>query len=263
MTRGPLRAAVAFLGARLALRDSAPQKTGINSAQKNQALELSCRLLRECLEDQPDHVEALWCLAAVRSVLGDGEGLAAQAPAMDRPGVSDPRFHFLGAVCALAARNYPQAITLGQRVLPDEKPGSLLEVESRFVMAWAHLHLGQVSAAEESLRRVAASDNSPSAVYARALLGRLSFQRGGHDEAISWWSGVESAARARWNLDEPLRQTVLFSGLTALEEQRFEEAAERFREAGRFGLRDRRLGGLITLALVRAGQCLLYDSPRE
>ena len=37
---------------------------------------------------------------------------------------------------------------------------------------------------------------------------------------------------------------------------------ERFREAGRLGLRDRRLGLLIGLSLFKAGQKLLYaDSP--
>ena len=65
----------------------------------------------------------------------------------------------------------------------------------------------------------------------------------------------------RWSLDDPLRQTVLLAGLKALKEERFEQAADRFREAGKFGLRDRRLGGLITLAVVKAGQRLLYSTP--
>ena len=126
-------------------------------------------------------------------------------------------------------------------------------------MAWAHLHLNEVEAARESLRKVASNDKSPSAIYARALLGQVSFQQGEDDEAIQWWTGVDAAARSRWGLDEPLRQTVLVSGLSALHEQRFEQAADRFREAGKLGLRDRWLGGLITLALVKAGQQLLYS----
>jgi hypothetical protein len=52
---------------------------------------------------------------------------------------------------------------------------------------------------------------------------------------------------------------VLLSGLLACKDGRFEQAAERFREAGKLGLRDRRLGPLLTLALVRAGQRLLYE----
>jgi tetratricopeptide (TPR) repeat protein len=293
LTRGPLRAAVAYLGARLALRSVAedlqasggcqppgvdhftdvytsgssahssavqgtnsPRSPGENSRT---ALAASHRLLQECLRDEPDHVEAQWCLAAVRSVLGDREGLASQAADMDRPAVSDARFHFLGAVCNLAAGQYRNVIALGIRAASADQS---LEVESRFVMAWAHLHLGEVEAARESFRRVAADQTSPSAQCARAMLGQLCFQRGEPDEAIGWWTGIDSAARRCWELDEPLRQTVLLAGLQALEDERFEHAAERFREAGKLGLRDRRLGGLITLAIVKAGQWLLYQQDR-
>ena len=56
-----------------------------------------------------------------------------------------------------------------------------------------------------------------------------------------------------------MRQTVLLAGLTAFEKGKYELAAERIREAGRLGLRDRRLGSLLTLALVKAGQRLLFD----
>ncbi len=103
--------------------------------------------------------------------LGDREALAAQAPAMDRPTVTDSRFHFLGAVCNLAAGQYRRVIELSERAAADRS----LEVESRFVMAWAHLHLGEMDAARESLRKVAAEAKSPSAGHARLLLGQLSF----------------------------------------------------------------------------------------
>jgi tetratricopeptide (TPR) repeat protein len=262
LTRGPLRAAVAFLGARLALASEKGNEKPTGVAPPHSG---SQRLLQECLREQPDHVEALWRLAAVRSVQGDREGLAAQAVVMDRPAVTDARFHLLGAVCNLAAREYRRVIALGERALSaaraKQEPDSSvsLEVESRFVMAWAHLHLGEVDQAQSSLRQVANHDKSPSAVCARALLGQLSSRRGSDDEAIGWWSCVDAATRSRWGLDEPLRQTVLAAGLAALQEERYEQAAERFREAGKLGLRDPRLAELITLALVKAGQRLLYS----
>lgn len=279
LTRGPLRAAVAFLGAKLALRQSMggqlpPGKinargeidrtsTDNTPAPKQpltgEGLDAPRRLLEECLREQPDHVDALWCLAAVRSVQGDRDGLAAQAPLMDRPTVTDPRFHFLGAVCQLAARNYRQAVELATRAAKDRS----LETESRFVMAWAQLNLKEVDAALQSLRKVAGENKSPSAIYARALLGQLGLIRGSYDEAVQWWTNVEPASRARWELDEPLRQTVLLSGLLALKEGRFEQAAERFKEAGKLGLREKRLGSLITLALVKAGQKLLFEQSRK
>jgi tetratricopeptide (TPR) repeat protein len=294
LTRGPLRAAVAFLGAKLALRARVrkpagePSRNGEKEGNRERdregerdrkdsvsvadpvpdATELSVaqRLFQECLREQPEHVEAQWCLAAVRSVLGDREALAAQAAEMDRPSVPDARFHFFGAVCCLAAREYRRVLRLGERAssiaLARAEHGlgdHALAVESRFVMALAHLNLGEMDAAQEALRKVAGNDKSPSAVYARALLGQLSFQRGAHDEAVGWWSAVDAPSRARWGLDDPLRQTVLVAGLSALHEQRFEQAADRFREAGKLGLRDPRLGGLITLALSKAGQRLLYS----
>jgi tetratricopeptide (TPR) repeat protein len=251
LTQGRQRAAIAFLGAKLALRAALAQgpKAGPGPLA-------DCgRLLQQCLQDDPSHVEALWSLAAVRSALGDGEALAAQAPLMDRPDVSDARFHYMGAVCHLAARDYRRVLQLGQRAAKDDS----LAVESQYVMAWAHLHLDDAGAAKQALLQVAAADRSPSAVYARALLGQLSFGRGAYDDAVKWWNAIDAQKRAEWHFDEALRQTVLLSGLLAFEGKRYEQAAERFREAGKLGLRDRRLHGLMTLALVKAGQRLLYE----
>jgi len=56
---------------------------------------------------------------------------------------------------------------------------------------------------------------------------------------------------------------VLLAGLLAFQKGRYEQAAERFREAGKLGLRDKRLGPLITLALVKAGQRLLYEQTHK
>jgi tetratricopeptide (TPR) repeat protein len=270
LTRGPVKAAVAFLGARLALRSGVKEWGPAASADKAlangsahgppgeahpPALADARSLLERCLEEQPDHVEALWCLAAVRSVTGDRAGLAAQAPAMDRPEVPDAQFHYLGAVCQLAAGDHGRALELGRRAAAD----AALAAEGEFVMAWAHLHRGEGEAARAALERVAAADGSPSAPYARALLGRLAFGEGRYADASGWWTATDPRRRAAWGLDDPLRQTVLLAGLLDYEGGRFEQAADRFREAGRLGLRDRRLGPLLTLALVKAGQRLLYD----
>jgi tetratricopeptide (TPR) repeat protein len=264
LTRGPLRAAIAFLGARLVLRESLDRAPSVSErlaplpngrGSDHSPLADSLPLLESCLRDDPNHTEALWCLAAVRSMLGDREGLARQADVMDRPAARDPRFHYLGAVCHLAAKRYDTVLELSRRAAADET----LAVESQFLMAWAYLHQDNPAAARHALHKVASAEKSPSAVYARAMLGRLSYARGNYEEAIQWWNSVDSARRSEWQLDDPLRQTVLLSGLMAYDEGHFEQAADRFREAGKLGLRDRRLGSLLTLALVRAGQRLLYD----
>jgi hypothetical protein len=271
LTKGRQRAAVAFLGARLALQagfggvarsgDRAPTEAKEKNADAlppdPAALDHAARLLQECLSYDPDHIDALWCLAAVRSASGDRQGLASQAPAMDRPAVKGARFHYLGAVCCLAARDYAKAVELGQRAAAADPA---LTAESHYVMAWAHLHLNDSDAARQSLMKAAAADKSPSADYARALLGRQAFDGASYDYAVRWWKQVDPNRRAEWKLDEPLRQTVLLAGLTAFEQGKFELAAERIREAGRLGLRDRRLGSLLTLALVKAGQRLLFET---
>jgi tetratricopeptide (TPR) repeat protein len=270
LTRGPVRAAVAYLGARLALQAgfrkpakpaAAPRESDNGVAEPPPSPDAvyapALYLLQECLREEPDHVDALWCLAAVRTCLGDEAGLAEQAAAMNRPAVKDARFHYLGAVCHLAARDYYGAIELSRRAAADEA----LAVESNYLMAWAHLHMNDPNAAGQALQKVV-SVKTPSADHARALLGKLSFARGDYDDAIKWWNAVDAARRAEWHFDEPLRQTVYLAGLTALDKEKFEQAADRFREAGKLGLRDRRLGGLLTLALIKAGQRLLFEQAK-
>jgi tetratricopeptide (TPR) repeat protein len=257
LTRGQEKAAVAYLGARLELRE------GIQVLQNGRvaltgALARSAGLLEECLRHDPGHVQALWCLAAVHAVTGDRTRLAAMAPALNRPEVQDARFHYLGAVSHLAAKDYGLAVQLGRRAAADEG----LAAESQFVVAWALLHQRNGPEARLALQRVAATDKAPSAVYAKALLGQLSFARGAYDDAAKWWNALDAKRRAEWKLDDTLRHSVLLSGLQALDQKRYEQAAERFREAGRLGLRDRRLGDLLTAALVKAGQRLLFEAEK-
>jgi tetratricopeptide (TPR) repeat protein len=261
LTRGPLRGAVAFLGAKLALLAGYGGGAKANGEAPpphpdSASLEHSRALLIECLKHQPDHAEALWTLAAVRSVMGDRAGLAAQAPEMDRPAVPDARFHYLGAVCCLAAGWHDKALELSRRAAQDRS----LTTECHYVEALAHLHRQDEDAARQALVKAAGAEKSPSAVHAKALLGQMSFGKAAYDDAVRWWKAVEPRRREEWKLDEPLRQTVLLAGLAAYEKGRFELAAERIREAGRLGLRDRRLGSFLTLALVKAGQRLLFDA---
>ena len=136
---------------------------------------------------------------------------------MDRPAVTDALFHYLGAVCCLAARDYPKALELGERAAASD---ASLTTECHYIMAWAHLHLHNDDAARQSLQKAAAADQSPSAPYAQALLGRQAFDRSAYDEAARWWNQIDPQRRAEWKLDEPLRQTVLLAGLTRVREGR-------------------------------------------
>lgn len=244
LARGKTRAAVAYLGAKLLLA----AKDDHRKAEE---------LLVICLRDWPDHVEALSCLAMVRCVAGDLPGLAALARQMDRPDVPEPRFHYLAAVCHLAAEDSARAIAAARRAA--DSADAAFAVECEYLLGWAHLHQGKETVAVASFEKVAEAAGSPSADLARAAAAWLRFRRDDYDEAAGWWKTIEPSRRAEWQLDEPLRQTVFLSALAAHAAGEHAEAADRLREAGQLGLRDGRLGPLLTTSLVQAAQGLLYQ----
>jgi hypothetical protein len=245
---GRLRADIAFLGARLALKGQ-----GQNPAPE--ARDAALTLLTECLKADPNHVQALWCLAAVRTLAGDTEGLAAQAPAMKRPEVPQGRFHLLAGICHLAAGDYAAVMEACQRAAADPA----LAIESAYVMGWAALYREDPEEATLALRRVAGTAGNPSAAHAQALLGGICFRQGAYEEAVQWWKALDADKRAAWQLAEPLHKTLFLSALEAFQAEQHQQAALHLREAGKWGLRDRRLGSLLMLTLVKAGQRLLYQ----
>jgi Flp pilus assembly protein TadD len=268
--RPGMRAAIAFVGARLALRESVRDgdttRNG-TAAQETRpglvpspALLLARRWLEECLKEDAGHEGALRLLAVVRSVTGDRPGLAAQAALMHGRGNGDALFHYLAACCYLAVGDYPQVLEAAGRAAAADPA---LTAESAYLAGWAHWHLHNPEAAVTALETVAQTPHSPSVDHARALLGRIGFVRGRYEDAIRWWHALDAPRRAEWKLDEPLRGTVFVSALLALEGGQYEQAAARFREAGRVGCRDRRLGTLLILALVKEGQRLLAAGDRH
>ncbi len=252
LTEGPTRAAVAFLGARLTLREVMGEKA---ADDPQPGFDAPIAFLEECLRDDPQHPQALWVLAALRAILDDQPGLTELAPRMNRPDVTEPRFHLLGAVCCLVAKQYGPCVEIGQRALKEPS----LQMEAYFVLGLALMHVGKLPDAIQVFTRVANNDRAVAAPLARALLGKLSYDRGAYEDTIKWWNALDAKSRAGWSLDEPLRRMVFLAGLTALQTGQFESAAERFREAGKLGLRERSLGGLINLAQIKAAQKLLYE----
>jgi tetratricopeptide (TPR) repeat protein len=250
-TRGRARADVALLGARLTLGWLFATPDQQNPDGWRQAL----ALLDECLRDDPGRPEALWCAAAVRSLLGDEAGLAAQAPAMNRPDVDDPRFHLLAGVCHLAAGNHPALGEACGRAAADPA----LAVEGAYLVGWDCIRRREPATAALTLQRVAQAPDSPSAGHAQAILGGIRFHQGTYDEAAQWWQRLDEARRKAWGFDGPLAGAVFLAALKDLREGRFGQAATRLREAGKLGRRDRRLEPLLALALFKAGQRLLYD----
>jgi tetratricopeptide (TPR) repeat protein len=248
LARGGARASVALIAGRLMLASW--------NASKEDAgvwLERAEGFLVECLRENPDHVEGCSLLAALRASRGDDKSLAALVPHL-RAEVEDARYQLMAAVCWLVAGDAARAAEAARKVEAD----AALAPEGRFILAWAHVARGDDTAAFQALQQAAAA-TGPSAELARGLLGRVAFQKGAYSETVRWWSGLPAERQAEWNITEPLRQTILLAGLVALKTGQYEQAAERFREAGKLGLRDRRLGPLIGLSLFKAGQRLLYQ----
>jgi tetratricopeptide (TPR) repeat protein len=270
---GKKRAEIAYLGARLVLKSAAVSPEGLLAATPGAA-----ELLEECLREDAQHWPALWCLAALRWLSGDRASLAGQAGALERPEVPDPRFHFLGAVACLAKEDAEGVLRAGQRVVARCEGGrngsgeateaALAEVgaaalpglvvESAFLIGWANLFKKDWSAAAQAFRLVADSAQSSSASPAKALLGSIAFEDNDFEEAIRWWQALEPKKRKEWGFSEALAGTVLLTALAMFRAGKFEQAAEKIREAGKLGLRDRRLGQLLILSLVKGGQQYLY-----
>lgn len=251
MTRGPVRAAVAYLGARLTLREAG----GTADADFGAPI----AFLEECLRDEPDHPQALWVLAALRSLQGNIPGLIEMAPRMTKADVTEPRYHLMGALCCLTAKQYAPAFEAGQRAAKEPT----LQVEAYFILGLALMHVNKLPEAIQVFTKVANNEKAAAAPLAKALLGKLSYDRSAYEDTIKWWNSLDQKARAGWGIDEPLKLMVYLAGLTALQTGQFEQAAERFREAGKLGLREKRLGGLINLALIKAGQKLLFEDDKR
>jgi tetratricopeptide (TPR) repeat protein len=267
--------AIALLGTRLALathlREAQHSLTGREGGQPLAAsspagaespwLGRAEGWLQECLAQEPHHTEALAYLAAVRVMRSAPTELAALAPAMQNRNGAGGRYHYLAACAQLAAKDWARAIEESR--LAAAATADLSGGDAAYLEALALWHMQQPEQAAAALEKTLHGPACHSLEQGRGLLGLIEFRRGQYDEAIRWWQAVEPELRRRWSLEEPLKATVFLSGLLALETKDYAQAAARFREAGRIGLRDRQLGALLILALVEEGQRLLESSKED
>jgi tetratricopeptide (TPR) repeat protein len=270
LARGPARAEIAFLGARLALNDwftARERKEGDVSRNGEPAPapgpELPAgavlELLEICLREDPRHADARWCLAAVCALWNQPERLAAESPSLRRLEEQGPapgaRFSYLAAVSHLAAGHSTWAVESAAAAARQQPEWS---AECDYLRGWVALLQGDRAAAARALEHPARDAVTPSNGHAQALLAQMAFEQGAYEEAVIRWQGLDPARRGAWGIDDPLRGTLFLGALEDYRHGRFEEAALHLQEAGRLGLRDRRLGPLLTLALVKAGQRSLY-----
>jgi tetratricopeptide (TPR) repeat protein len=266
---GRRRANVAFLGARLLLQGHLAPAADGQSPAGPAPLAAVQEFLQDCLRHDPAHAQALWCLAAVRWLQGDTAGLAELAGRMDLPDVTDPRFHYLAALCHLVGGDPAGVLQACRRVAEHaaaahaDRNGDVngqldLGIESRYLQALAQVRLNEPAAAIEALLPAALTPGSPTRALSQALLGAVQFAEGRHEEAIASWQALDAKLRQAWGLSEPLAQTMFVGALEDLIGGHYEQSADKFRQAGRLGCRDRRLGPLLLLALFKAGQQAIY-----
>jgi tetratricopeptide (TPR) repeat protein len=188
---------------------------------------------------------------------------------MDQPAVADPRFHFVAALAHWLGNDSAAVIASCQRVAAhatsahngrngDTTNTLDVAVESGYLAALAQAQLHDRAAAIESLAPLARKAGSPTLAHAQAQLGAAQFAEGRHDDAIRSWQALDARHRQAWGLAEPLAQTMFVCAFDDLLLGNYEQSADKFRQAGRLGCRDRRLGPLLLLALFKAGQQAVY-----
>ena len=218
-------------------------------------------------------------LAAVRWLLGEVPALAGQAASMARPEIGAARLHYFAGLCHWAGADPAGTLQACQRLsqlaaplhsLPVSHPNGdkskvpvevNLTLEGSYLAGLAYRKLEAWPMAQAALEPVAMTPSSPSAALAQALLGDVSLAREQPEQAVHWWQVLDAKRRAGWQLAEPLANSMFLCALTAFEAGQFADAADKFRNAGKLGSRDRRLGPLLILSLFRAGQAAYYGRP--
>jgi hypothetical protein len=241
----------------------------VSDESQKGALEAALGFLSECLQAEQGHVQAFAYQAGIRWLLGRQEELITQARTMNQADVADPCYHYLAGVCHLAARDATGMLQACQRAaalaekMPADKArngeaskGVNLMREIAYVAGLGYLLQEDSASATRMLRETA--KGSVSTAHAQALLGKIAFDRRAFGEAVQWWQALDAEKRAAWEFSDALAGTVFLAAMEAFEGGRYEQAAEKIREAGRLGWRDRRLGSLLILSLVKAGQELIY-----
>jgi tetratricopeptide (TPR) repeat protein len=278
-SQGRQKGDFAFWGARLVLHRARTVAPDGSAGFQPDALKTAREFLEEGVSGCPDHDRALECLAAVRWLLGDTAALAAQAAGMNRPEVADAKFHYFAGLCHWAGGDLTGTLRACQLVSQNanldnslftmahpngDKPKGTFEInlplESSYLAGLVYGKMEDWPRAQTALEQVAQTNTCPSASLAQAMLGGVSLAQDNPEQAVHWWQILDAKKRANWQLAEPLANSMFLSALKSFQAGKFEEAADRFRSAGKLGCRDRRLGPLLILSLFRAGQTAYYGA---
>ena len=261
-TEGAGRARVARWGARLALHawSQGPPPTNGTHPPVDGRLDAAAEFLEAARSIEPADATTLAQLAAVHWLRGDHATLASLAEPSRAVEANDSADAFFLALPFVAAGDWAmvaaraRSVSTGMTLTP-------AAAEATFLEGVAQSETGDLDAAIATLQKSACLDGSPTTPLAQAVLGSLLFRQGHFDTAAAWWQRLAPDRRAAWKLGEVLGNTQLLGALEEFAAGRFESAADRFRQAGKLGCRDRRLGGMLLLSLFRASRQALVDMP--
>jgi tetratricopeptide (TPR) repeat protein len=278
LAEGPAKPRIGLVAARIALRhwSEPPNMSDADAVllpplhsppaamTKEAALGRAEDYLRRALDDDSDNEDAAATLAALLWLKNDQAGLALLADRCRSFQGPDPRQQYFAALALSAARDWAGVVTACRRVthLIADKNGSLsaLAVEAAYLEGIAQAELGDAAAAVEALKKPAAAEGNPSAPFAQGLLGAMLMQQGQFDAATTWWQKLPAPQRSAWKIGEVLGGAQMLAALELFQAGRFELAADKFRQAGKLGCRDRRLGALLLASLVKAGKQAVYGT---
>jgi tetratricopeptide (TPR) repeat protein len=275
---GPARAQIALLAARLAMSfwgramptaaeaDAAllPQQGNSSHLTREAALGRAREFVHRALDDDPLSEEARALAAGLCWVQNDEAGLRTIAERCRDFTGSDPRNHYFAALALSSIGDWAGVVAACRKVthLVADKNGTLgtLAIEAAYLEGVAQSELGDSAAAAEALLKPASADASASAPFAQGLLGAMLMQQGRFDDASTWWQKLPAPRRSEWKIGDVLGGAQMLAALEAFQTGRFDVAADKFRQAGKLGCRDRRLGNFLLASLVKAGKQAVYGA---
>lgn len=226
-TSSPVRAALAFAAARLALA------SGDTSA--------ALALTDECLAVDSANPPALLMRTALLWESGQFRTLTELASKLAAIDVDDPQAHYLIGVAAFAAGDRDQA---------EYRAGAARSANGQHLLGLVYLQKDDVARATVALAKV---DDGPSHDHAIALRGQLAWRAGDYREALQCWQAVPAAARKSWHVSEILPGTLFLAGVQAFHDKKPEDAAKFLKTAVKAGLTDPRAEPLLAVASQLVG----------
>lgn len=230
---GPTRGKMALVGAKLAIKAGRTEE--------------AIRLLKDCLQQLPEHPDALALLAALYWRAGDLAGLAKHAPRMNRDS-GDVRFQYLAAVCQMQSGDLETATQSARSAEGDPSWAA----DGKHLLGAIHFRRGDFPAATMELEAALQAPDTPCADQARAWLGRVRWEQGAYVDTARLWHDITPEKRRAWGLDAVLPGVTFLAGVQSLRAAEAGKAAHWLSRARELGWPEPKLPSLQERAVIHA-----------